>query len=209
MRLQVLPGAWGRPRQNKSLLHPRHWEGAQSQRGQLPLSSSKRRADNLRRPDGSPGKDSQTVASFFHKSLALCTSRPKLSPDLWCKETGSTCWSPTFLSSRLGARWLSLGGHKVKNREVEVGRESQPKALETPCKRAKSLQSCLTLSDSMGCSPPGSSVHSLGFSRQEYWSGPPCPPTGDLPDPGTEPASLTSPALAGGLFITSTTWKAP
>ena len=37
---------------------------------------------------------------------------------------------------------------------------------------------------------------SLGFSRQEYWSGLPCPPPGDLPDPGTEPMSLMYPALA-------------
>ena len=37
---------------------------------------------------------------------------------------------------------------------------------------------------------------SLGFSRQEYWSGLPCPPPGDLPDPGVEPASLMSPELA-------------
>uniref|UniRef100_G3N0Q5 LY6/PLAUR domain containing 6 n=1 Tax=Bos taurus TaxID=9913 RepID=G3N0Q5_BOVIN len=37
---------------------------------------------------------------------------------------------------------------------------------------------------------------SMGFSRQEYWSGLPCPPPGDLPDPGIEPESLTSPALA-------------
>ena len=36
---------------------------------------------------------------------------------------------------------------------------------------------------------------SLGFSRQEYWSGLPCPPPGDLPDPGIKPASLVSPAL--------------
>ena len=42
----------------------------------------------------------------------------------------------------------------------------------------------------------------MGFSRQEYWSGLPCPPPGDLPDPGIEPASLTSPALAGGFFTT-------
>ena len=40
---------------------------------------------------------------------------------------------------------------------------------------------------------------SMGFSRQEYWSGLPWPPPGDLPDPGIE---LTSPALAGGFFIT-------
>ena len=43
---------------------------------------------------------------------------------------------------------------------------------------------------------------SKGFSRQEHWSGLPFPPPGDLPDPGAEPASLTSPALAGGFFST-------
>ena len=37
----------------------------------------------------------------------------------------------------------------------------------------------------------------MGFSRQEYWSGLLCPPPGDLPDPGTEPTSLMSPALIG------------
>ena len=52
---------------------------------------------------------------------------------------------------------------------------------------AKSLQSCLLLCDPM--SPPASSVH--GFSRQEHWSGLPCPPPGDLSDPGIEPSSLT------------------
>ena len=37
----------------------------------------------------------------------------------------------------------------------------------------------------------------MGFSRQEYWSGLPCPPAGDLPDPGIEPVP---PVLAGGFF---------
>ena len=46
---------------------------------------------------------------------------------------------------------------------------------------------------------------SMGFSKQEYWSGLPCPPPGDLPDPGIKLASLMSPALAGGFFTTSTT----
>ena len=46
---------------------------------------------------------------------------------------------------------------------------------------------------------------SMAFSRQEYWSGLPCPPPGHLPDPGIKPASLT---LAGGFFTTSTTWEA-
>ena len=41
---------------------------------------------------------------------------------------------------------------------------------------------------------------SMGFFRQEYWSGLPFPTPGDLPDPGIEHASLASPALAGGFF---------
>ena len=43
---------------------------------------------------------------------------------------------------------------------------------------------------------------SMGFSRQEYWSGLPFPPPGDLLDPGMEPVSLMSPALGGGFFAT-------
>ena len=43
---------------------------------------------------------------------------------------------------------------------------------------------------------------SVEFSRQEYWSGLPCTPPGDLLDPGTEPISPVSPALAEGFFIT-------
>ena len=49
---------------------------------------------------------------------------------------------------------------------------------------------------------------STGFSRQEYWSGLPFPPPEDLPNPGSGPTSLPSPALAGGFFTTSTTWEA-
>ena len=49
---------------------------------------------------------------------------------------------------------------------------------------------------------------SMGFSRQEYWSGLPRPPPGDVPDPGIEPVSLMSPALADRFFTTSTTHEA-
>ena len=49
---------------------------------------------------------------------------------------------------------------------------------------------------------------SMRFSRQEYRSGLQSPPPGDLPYPGIKPMSLTSPALAGGFFTTSTTWEA-
>ena len=61
-------------------------------------------------------------------------------------------------------------------------------------------QSCPALCDPLDCSLLGSSVH--GIARQEYWSGWPFPPPGDLPDPGIEPGSLASPALAGGFFTT-------
>ena len=52
----------------------------------------------------------------------------------------------------------------------------------------------------MACQAP----LSMGFSRQEYWSGLPFPSLGVLPNTGIEPMSLMSPALAGGLFTTST-----
>ena len=48
---------------------------------------------------------------------------------------------------------------------------------------------------------------SKGFSRQEYWSGLPCPPPGILPDPGIEPVCLMSPALAGRFFTTRPSGK--
>ena len=66
------------------------------------------------------------------------------------------------------------------------------------CVRAQLLHSCPTLSHPMDCSPPGSSVH--GILQQEYWGGSPCPPPGDLTDPGIKPASPASPASAGGFF---------
>ena len=72
--------------------------------------------------------------------------------------------------------------------------------------RAKLLQLCLTFCDPMDCSPPGSSVH--GIFQARYWNGLPCPPPGDLPDPGIKHASLMSPLLAGRFFITRATWEA-
>ena len=50
---------------------------------------------------------------------------------------------------------------------------------------------------------------SMGFSRQECWSGLPCPPLGDLPDPGIKSASFMSSALAGGFFIPPVTTGKP
>ena len=43
----------------------------------------------------------------------------------------------------------------------------------------------------------------MGFSRQEYWSGLPCPSPGDLPDPGIEPVSPVAPALQADSLLLS------
>ena len=68
--------------------------------------------------------------------------------------------------------------------------------------------SCLTL-----CGPMDYVAHqaplSLGFSRQEYWSGLPFPRAEDIPSPGIEPVSPVFPALAGGLFTTEPLGKPP
>ena len=63
-------------------------------------------------------------------------------------------------------------------------------------------QSCPTPCKSTDCNPPGSSVH--GFSRQEYWSGLPCPPPGDLPDPRIKPGSLV---LQADSLLSEPPWK--
>ena len=81
-------------------------------------------------------------------------------------------------------------------------------------KRSISVSACMLscfrfshsqLCDPKDCSPP--TPLSIEFSRQEYWSGLPYPPPGDLPDPRTESVSFTSPALVGRFFNTSATWE--
>ena len=71
--------------------------------------------------------------------------------------------------------------------------------------RFSSVQLC----DPMDCSlPHPQALLSIGFSRQEYWSRSPFPSPGDLPDPGIQSPSLTSPALADRFFTSSATWEA-
>ena len=69
---------------------------------------------------------------------------------------------------------------------------------------AKLLPLCRILCDPMD----HQALLSKAFSRQEHWSELPCPPSGDLPDPGLKPVSLRSPALAGRFFTTTATWDA-
>ena len=73
--------------------------------------------------------------------------------------------------------------------------------LRKGCVCVKSLQSCQILCDLQTVAHQA--LLSMGFSRQEYWSGLPCLCPGDLPNPGIEPVSLMSLALTGGFFNTS------
>ena len=68
------------------------------------------------------------------------------------------------------------------------------------CAHAKALQLCPTFCDPMDRNPPGSSAHGILQARILEWIAMPFPSPGDLPDPGVEPTSLTSPALAGRFF---------
>ena len=99
-------------------------------------------------------------------------------------------------------KWTAPGSHSGRDlskpeRRTAPGsrscvRHTTATARPFVCARVhvcKSLQSCLTLGDPVDPRPPGSSVH--GFSRQEYWRGLPCPPPGDLSNPGIEPRSPT------------------
>ena len=84
-----------------------------------------------------------------------------------------------------------------------------------PCNAGQNVSACVLsrFSHARFFAVPWTTAHqvplSMGSSRQEYWSGSPCPPPGDLPNPETELASLRSTALAGGFFTTSATWEAP
>ena len=75
---------------------------------------------------------------------------------------------------------------------------------EDVCMPAKS---CLTLCHPKDCNLPDSTVH--GFSRQEHWSGLPCPPPGDLPDPRIKPKSSASPPLQADSLPTELPGKPP
>ena len=81
--------------------------------------------------------------------------------------------------------------------------EFWPEVGKSSCVCAKLLQSCLTLATLWMVALQAPLF--MGLSRQVYWSGLPCPPPGDFPNPGIKPTSLMSPALTTGFFTTSAT----
>ena len=116
----------------------------------------------------------------------------KIIPHRWSKISQAKDWISGLVAPEWGNIINRVGNNSLENICVCV--------CGWVC--GKSLQSCPTLCGPMDCSL------SLGFSRQELWSGRPWPSPGGLPDPGTEPASLTPPALVGLFSTTSTVWGA-
>ena len=93
-------------------------------------------------------------------------------------------------------------------KNIELLEPNDLKGSMIACKRFRNhhVHACV-LSRVQLFSTPWTRAHqtplSKEFSRQEYWSGLPCLPLGDLPDLGIEPVSLVSPALTGRFFITA------
>ena len=74
------------------------------------------------------------------------------------------------------------------------------------CVPAESFQSCLSHCNSMDCSLQ--TPLSMGFSRQEYWSGLPCPPPGDPPDPGIKTHVSYASCISRQVLCHYNTWEA-
>ena len=107
----------------------------------------------------------------------------------------------------------SMGSHRVRHDWSDLAAAAaadwikQIAAFPIWCCAMLSHFSCVQLFAplwTIACEAP----LSMRFSRQEYWTGLPCPSPEDLPDLEVAPLSLTSPALAGGFFVTSATWEA-
>ena len=106
---------------------------------------------------------------------------------------GQSSWLSFFPPWFMPA-WYSLLSHGVKLGKWWEPSGRTPRSLRLRPKGGHGglvAKPCPTL-----CNPKASQVPlSMGFPRQEYWSGLPFPPPGDLPDPGIKPTPLASPAL--------------
>ena len=112
--------------------------------------------------------------------VAISSSRRSSPPRCWTHISSISCIVGRFFTPR--ATWKLLDNLLIS----------------LICVRAKSLQLCPTLCDPMDCSPQGSSIHGIVQARILEWVT--MPSSRRSPDPGIEPASLMSPALADGFF---------
>ena len=134
-----------------------------------------------------PARILEWVAIFFSRGPSCPGDQTCIS---WIFPTQG--WNPGLLNCRQILYHLSHQGNSC---------------IFIMCVHVKSLQLCPTLCNPMVCSPPGPSVHRILQAR--IMESVAMPSSRDLLDPGMEPISLMSPALAGGFFTTRATWKVP
>ena len=137
------------------------------------------------------------------------------SPGLWIPSwwQGRSLWERFTEEVNCEGVWLSLGICRMRMKSGKDCWEADRVSRYNSFPRMSPynvvhLLSCFVVSNS---ATPWTVAHqaplSMGFSRQEYWSGLSCPPSGDFPHPGIEPTSLMSPALAGEFLTTGATWE--
>ena len=137
---------------------------------------------------------------------ALMYSFPNFEPVCYSMSNSYCC----FLNTGFSFSTVCCDPHRKSSQWSQCSQWSRSRCfLEFPCFLYDPVLSCLIHVQLFAVLwTIALQVHlSMGFSRQEYWSGLPCPPSGDLPDTGIKPLSLMSPALASRFFITSTTWE--
>ena len=119
------------------------------------------------------------------------------------------CNSKDYRSSKHREKLLPLKLQKIVDKERIQNSEELffPPALpsSSACVVASVMSDSFSTLWTITCQAP----LSMGFPRQEYWSGLPFPPSGDLPNTGIKPESLSSLALAGRFFTDSATWEGP
>ena len=144
------------------------------------------------------------IPNIYHPSWCFDTEIPQFrhNPNKWGKEnftllelsfSHSVDWELDRIQAKLQRKrklaflvYLNLSG----NIHTWWRTSSRKYVINAECVCAKSLQLCPILCDPMdyiACQAPLSKA----FSRQEYWIGLPCPPPGDLPDPGIKPIFLS------------------
>ena len=147
----------------------------------------------VEKPCRLPAVGSQRARHDWVTSLSLFCVRV-----IWVKEQNKTA---ADAHKQTPWRRNLVNGDAEKQKSSRWRQVSSGRRCARACVRAKSLQPCPALCDAVDC------PLSTGLSRQARWSGSPCPPPGDLPNPGIEPGSLMSPALAGGFFFTTSTTR--
>ena len=145
------------------------------------------------------GRGKENRFSGMVSSLSYTNRKPSYT--VWNTAEGNALQLyPKAEQERLDPRERMQRGKRAIEKVQEVNMRWSPLSSSTMmCMCAELLQSCPTLCDLMDSSPPGS----IGFSRQEYCNGLPCPPPGDLPHPGIEPMSPAAPALQADSLLLS------